>query len=34
MAKLQDKADMKCGEKSAVQFRRKKVKKIIASATF
>ena len=33
MAKLQDKADMKCGEKSAVQFRSKKVKKIIASAT-
>jgi len=25
MAKLQDKADMKCGEKSAVQFRSKKI---------
>ena len=25
MAKLQDKADLKCGEKSAVKFRNKKV---------
>ena len=33
MAKLQDKAYMKCGEKSAVKFRSKKVKKIISSAT-
>ena len=25
MAKLQDKADLKCGEKSAIKFRNKKV---------